>query len=116
MQAACRFPLAAPDTLAGLPRTDVRLVSDGEQPAALVTYGQGLGAIVVFERTADARQGSGGSRARTRLPQVTIDGATGHELATALGTLLTVRARRRQLHARRLGPAGRGRGRARERR
>ncbi len=49
------FTLAAPDTLVGLPRTDVRLISDGEQPAALVTYGKGLGAIAVIERAGRRR-------------------------------------------------------------
>ncbi len=45
------FTLAAPATLVGLPRTGVRLISDGTQPAALVTYGQSLGAIAVIERS-----------------------------------------------------------------
>ena len=54
----------------------------------LVTYGQGLGAIAVLERAAP-KAGAGkspldGCRA------VTIDGATGHELPTALGTLISV--------------------------
>ena len=58
------FTLAAPDTLVGLPRTDVRLVSDGEQPAALVTYGKGLGGIAVIERSAD--HGRRGPTTRSR--------------------------------------------------
>ena len=82
------FTLEAPDTLVGLPRTGVRLVSDGKDPAALVTYGQGLGAIAVLERSADTA-GSGKSPLEA-LPTVTIDGATGHELPTALGTLISV--------------------------
>ena len=44
VQAAVDFPVVAPDTLVGLPRQDVRLVGDGESQAALVIYGQGLGA------------------------------------------------------------------------
>jgi outer membrane lipoprotein-sorting protein len=88
VQAAVPFTLKAPDTLVGLPRTGVRLVSDGKDPAALVTYGQGLGAIAVLERSA-APAGSGKSPLEA-LPTVTIDGATGHELPTALGTLISV--------------------------
>jgi hypothetical protein len=85
--AAVPFPLAAPGTLVGLPRTGVRLITADKHPAALVTYGQGLGAIAVLESAAKAGNDAGplGS-----LPAVSIDGATGHELPTALGTLVTV--------------------------
>jgi hypothetical protein len=88
VQAAVPFTLAAPDTLVGLPRTGVRLLSDGTHPSVLVTYGQGLGAIAVLERAAP-KAGSGKSPL-DGLPSVTIDGATGHELPTALGTLISV--------------------------
>jgi outer membrane lipoprotein-sorting protein len=87
VQAAVPFTLAAPDTLVGLPRTDVRLISDGKQPAALVTYGQSLGAIAVIERSAKA--GSQADNPLAGLPSVSIGGATGHELPTALGTVIT---------------------------
>jgi outer membrane lipoprotein-sorting protein len=80
------FPLAAPAELAGLPRKDVRLVRVGEQNAALVTYGEGLGAIAVLEHKTD---GSRTALDRLRLPQINIDGATGSEVGTALGTVLT---------------------------
>ena len=50
VQAAVDFPVAAPDTLVGLPRQDVRLVG---KDAALVVYGQGLGAMLIVERKAD---------------------------------------------------------------
>jgi hypothetical protein len=88
VQAAAPFTVTAPDTLVGLPRTGVRLVRAGSDPAVLVTYGQGLGAIAVLERTAstDAK----GSNPLASLPSVTIDGATGHELPTALGTVIAV--------------------------
>jgi hypothetical protein len=88
VQAAVPFTLAAPDTLVGLPRTDVRLISDGKQPAALVTYGKSLGAIAVIERSAKAAGQSDSPLGS--LPAVSIGGATGHELPTALGTLITV--------------------------
>ena len=87
VQAALPFTLAAPDTLVGLPRTGVRLIGDGDHPAALVTYGKGLGALAVLERATGATAGKSPLDA---LPAVTIDGATGHELPTALGTLVSV--------------------------
>ena len=54
VSAAVPFTLSAPDSLVGLPRTGVRLISDGENAAALVTYGKGLGAIAVLERAVEA--------------------------------------------------------------
>ncbi|MDX6562151.1 MAG: hypothetical protein QOD65_1965 [Gaiellales bacterium] len=86
--AAVPFKLSAPDTLVGLPRTGVRLVSDGSDPAALVTYGKGLGAVAVLERAVKASDQSGNPL--SGLPAVSIGGATGHELPTALGTIITV--------------------------
>jgi hypothetical protein len=60
---------------------------------ALAVYGKGLGAIAVFQRKAgdDTRKGpaAGGGRDDLRLPQINIGGATGTELATALGTVVT---------------------------
>jgi outer membrane lipoprotein-sorting protein len=87
------FQLAAPAELAGLPRKTVSLVKFGDSKGALTTYGQGFGAIMVFQRKADPNGekpllGSGGRDGIT-LPQVNIDGDTGQEIATALGTLLT---------------------------
>jgi outer membrane lipoprotein-sorting protein len=91
VQRALDFTAAAPATLAGLPRKDVRLVTlDGER-AALAIYGKGLGAIAVLQRKADAAPAkpSKGEDRSLRLPEINIDGATGSELATALGTLVT---------------------------
>jgi hypothetical protein len=88
VSAAVPFKLSAPDTLVGLPRTGVRLISDGSDPAALVTYGKGLGAIAVLERA--VKQSDQSSNPLSSLPAVSIGGATGHELPTALGTLITV--------------------------
>lgn len=85
VQAAAGFPMTAPDTLVGLPRKDVRLVGATDSRAALVVYGQGLGAIVVVERKADAQGKTG---ALTSLPTVSLDGISAHELATQLGTVL----------------------------
>ena len=50
----------------------------------MVVYGHGLGAIVVLEQSADAHDaGPLGA-----LPRVSLNGASGHELATALGTAI----------------------------
>jgi hypothetical protein len=90
--AALPFKLDAPATLAGLPKTGVKLVSYGKTPAAVVTYGQHLGAIVVIERQADTTKAPTGpassSASSSGLPTVSINGATGTEIATALGTIL----------------------------
>lgn len=83
VQAAVDFPVVAPDTLVGLPRKDVRTVKGNN---ALVIYGRGLGAIVVLERKADAGAPQGGPM--SALPSVSLDGLTGHELATQLGTAI----------------------------
>lgn len=87
VQRQAGFPVAAPPSLAGLPRQEVRLVRFGSDNGALVTYGQGLGAIAVLEHKADAQ----GARqlGGLRLPQINIDGVTGSELGTALGTVVT---------------------------
>jgi outer membrane lipoprotein-sorting protein len=82
------FELAAPRELAGLPRREVRLVRLGDAKGALSVYGEGLGAIAVLQRRAtpgEAKPEGGESG----LPQVNIDGATGTELASALGTMVT---------------------------
>lgn len=89
------FKLAAPSALIAIPRQSVKLLSWGGHPAALVTYGKGLGGIAVIEQTAAARpssapgggQGSG-NQTGLSLPTVSINGATGTELDTALGTVL----------------------------
>jgi outer membrane lipoprotein-sorting protein len=84
------FTLAAPATLDGLPQQSVRLVSVNSSKAALVIYGKGLGGIAVLQQAAKQSGGkSAGSGLAGSLPSVSIDGITGHELATALGTVLT---------------------------
>src|SRR5262249_6758977 len=84
---AVTFPLAAPTTLVGLPRHTVRLLDWKGSPAALVTYGQGLGGLGVLERAAPAGQ-RGGLLAGQGLPSVSINGIGGTELDTALGTVV----------------------------
>ena len=104
VQAELPFRLAAPSKLVGLPRRDVRLVEKPEGRTAVVVYGRGLGAIVVAQ--SEARRGKGArpgpfgepERGEGRegmregapsLPKVSIEGATGTELSTALGTVVT---------------------------
>src|SRR5205085_1271639 len=82
VQAAVDFPVAAPDTLVGLPRVHVGLAGKN---AALVVYGQGLGALVVVEHKADSSKPSG---MIAGLPTISVNGVTAHELATQLGTVL----------------------------
>ena len=86
MKAAAGFTVTAPDTLVGLPRQDVRLVGDAGSQTVVITYGQGLGAIVVAERKTSADNHSGG--ALQGLPTVSLDGVSAHELATQLGTIV----------------------------
>jgi outer membrane lipoprotein-sorting protein len=88
------FKLVAPSKLVGLPQQSVRLLDWGGSPAALVTYGQNLGGIAVIEQSADsaktspASQSSGDQHHGLNLPTVSINGATGQELDTALGTMV----------------------------
>jgi outer membrane lipoprotein-sorting protein len=81
---AVNFPLAAPKTLAGLPLKQVRLVKSHDGTGAVSVYGQGLGAIVVVQS-----KGGENPLGTLKLPRIAIGNATGSELATALGTVLT---------------------------
>jgi len=85
------FSLAAPDSVVGLPRQSVQLLDWGGSPAALVTYGQGLGGIAVIQQAASG-QSSSGSQSQApgdlNLPTVSINGHSAQELPTALGTVL----------------------------
>jgi outer membrane lipoprotein-sorting protein len=80
------FGLKAPKKLVGLPRQSVSLIDMSGTRAALVTYGQNLGGIAVIEQAAEPQASSGANRGG--LPSVTINGATGHELDTALGSVV----------------------------
>jgi len=84
------FRATAPAQLAGLPRQEVRLVHFGDEAGALTVYGKGLGGIAVLERKAGASVAAAPKgRDQIQLPQINIDGSTGTELATALGTVVT---------------------------
>jgi hypothetical protein len=83
---AVPFQLSTPSSLVGLPRQTVRLVDVSGTHAALVVYGHGLGAVAVLEQQATA---SGAKHSPlAALPSVSIGGASGHELDTALGTVI----------------------------
>lgn len=80
---AVGFSVAAPSSLAGFPQGEVRSVNLGSHPAALVTYGRGLGTVFLLEQHMTARKSSLSS-----LPSVTIAGIKGRELETTLGTVV----------------------------
>lgn len=95
VQSQLPFKLTAPDKLVGLPRQSVQLLDWGGHPAALATYGQGLGGIAVIEQAADSgsaaqsQSGGGNGQPGLSLPTVSIKpGTSGQELATALGTVV----------------------------
>jgi outer membrane lipoprotein-sorting protein len=99
VQSKLSFALHAPSTLVGLPRHAVRLVDFGKTHGALVTYGQNLGGMLVLEQAAGSgtgvlgggagKSGGGDRRSGLSLPTVSIGkGVTGHELDTALGTMV----------------------------
>ncbi len=83
VQAAVPFKVVAPEALVGLPRQGVQLIG-GADKGVLVLYGHGLGAIALVEHAATDQGQSGISN----LPAVALQGTTGHELATQLGTVL----------------------------
>ncbi len=90
VQKSLDFQLVAPDSLAGLPRGEVRGIEVDGHTAALATYGKGLGGIAVIESRSEP--GASGEAASEEgglsLPKVSVNGATGEELDTALGTVL----------------------------
>ena len=79
---------AAPVTLLGRKRHVVRVLTHrGEAPKALVLYGEGLDGLAVLEERDSGRRADG----LRDLPSVSIDGAPGRKLPTALGTAVTWR-------------------------
>lgn len=83
------FQLVSPPSLAGLPKSEVRGIEVDGKTAALTTYGEGLGGIAVIESASEPGGKSGGpAEAGLNLPKVSINGVTGEELDTALGTVV----------------------------
>jgi outer membrane lipoprotein-sorting protein len=93
VQARTPFAVATPASLAGMARSQVSLVSGGEDAGALITYGKGLGGIAVLELPARAAGSEeGGERGGLQLPSVQIDGAAeAEQLETPLGTVIRFR-------------------------
>jgi outer membrane lipoprotein-sorting protein len=77
------FKVNAPAQLAGKTRREVKRLGGD---AALVTYGEGLDGLAVIERKAD--NGQSATLGGHSLPSVSINGTTGQELPTALGTVV----------------------------
>ncbi|HYC80478.1 MAG TPA: hypothetical protein VEB65_01750 [Solirubrobacterales bacterium] len=89
VSAAVDFDLVAPDSLAGLPRNEVRAIAVDGKSAALVGYGEGLGGILVIEAKSEPGEHEEADAAHGfELPKVQINGVEGEELDTALGTAL----------------------------
>ncbi len=92
VQAKVPFTITAPATLVGLPRQDVRLVDLDGTPGALVTYGRGLGGIAVLQSAAPQAEPQAPKAQRDggglSLPKISINGVSGQELDTALGTVV----------------------------
>lgn len=89
VQKGLDFQLVAPDSLAGLPRAEVRSIEIDGKTAALATYGKGLGGIAVLESASEPGGETGSSdEGGLSLPKVSINGVQGEELDTALGTVL----------------------------
>jgi outer membrane lipoprotein-sorting protein len=85
------FTLRAPEALAGRPRTSVRLLRLSDHPAALLSYGHGLGTILVLEQAAGRTRlirAPSGDGPGLSLPTVALNGVTGQQLRTAIGTLV----------------------------
>jgi outer membrane lipoprotein-sorting protein len=90
------FKLTAPQRLDGLQRHSVGLLGTGTHRGAFLLYGRGPGGIVVIEEPAtgsgtqkvNLSTGSGDGARGITLPTVTINGASGQELDTALGTVV----------------------------
>ncbi|MDX6723698.1 MAG: hypothetical protein QOD73_2102 [Solirubrobacteraceae bacterium] len=91
VQAKVPFHIVAPAELVGLKRQAVKLVDMEGSAGALVSYGQGLGGIVVLQtpaKPADKGAAGGGDRPGLSLPKISVNGVSGQELDTALGTVL----------------------------
>jgi outer membrane lipoprotein-sorting protein len=97
VQARLPFKLNGPGSLDGMSQQSVELLDWGGTPAALVTYGQGLGGIAVIEQQQSSNASQSGAQSQSQtggddpglsLPSTTIDGTSAQELQTALGTVM----------------------------
>lgn len=94
VQKRLSFPLSAPSVLAGQTRQSVSLIGGRGHRGAAITYGKGLGGILVIERPASAggstlpSAGSQGNGPGLTLPTVKIGAVTAEQLPTPLGTVV----------------------------
>jgi outer membrane lipoprotein-sorting protein len=84
---ALSFKLAAPASLAGRTRQEVRALGH-ENRSALVTYGEGLDGIAVLEQDAMGKHTADTAGPLAQLPSISINGVHGQELVTPLGTVV----------------------------
>jgi hypothetical protein len=93
VRAALPFALDAPPSLDNLAQSSVRQLTVNGKPAALLTYGQQLGTVVVLEHAASAGSqapgSGGGGGGGVSLPTTDINGAKASVLPTAIGTLIS---------------------------
>lgn len=91
------FTLAAPASLAGRDRHSVSLIGGHGHHGVLLSYGQGLGAVIVIERPASpggsvlpnsSSNSSSEDGPGLTLPTASIDGVTAQQLPTPLGTVV----------------------------
>jgi outer membrane lipoprotein-sorting protein len=85
VEAGAGFGVVAPDSIAGRARTKALLVGH----RVVLVYGDNPGAIVVVEHEAGSGQTP---KMLDALPKVDVNGVTGHELTTDLGTAITWQA------------------------
>ena len=83
------FTVSAPDSLAGLPRKEVRLVRFGSRERRARDLRTGPRRDPRARAQGRPAAGRPDALGGLRLPEVNIDGVTGSELATPLGTVLT---------------------------
>jgi hypothetical protein len=88
VQSELAFDLSAPKAVAGLPRRSLRTIKMDGRTGALATYGKGLGGLMVIEAPAGEERGGLAGRELPGLQELSLDGTTAYELATALGTVV----------------------------
>ena len=86
VQKQLSFRLSAPESVAGLPRRSIRTARFDGATGAVVSYGKGLGALIVTQ--SPGGHGVSPAGEPKGLQELAIDGATAHELVTALGTVV----------------------------
>ena len=93
VQAKLPFRISAPKVIAGRKLEVVALMGKGDEAAALLTYGNGLGAVAVVQSVAKPEPKESGSgwddSSGIALPTVDVRGVEAMKLQTALGSIVT---------------------------